>query len=177
VSSVRDVTTTLKIIAWREPRWWPKRLPFDHWSGLTRAHSHAASRSTTNVLIWARPRAHEQRQLACGWGPYAWHRVNMPCPTCTTAVTPIGLDVMNGRVGPLLSRKRVVVCPSTQRGAHSKIEGGEMATVPPYHSSNPADPDVYHDHDDCPTGRQIPSRNLVPGTGGYRRCHQCEDLD
>ncbi len=24
-----------------------------------------------------------------------------------------------------------------------------------YHSSNPSDPDVYHDDDDCPTGQQI----------------------
>ena len=34
-----------------------------------------------------------------------------------------------------------------------------------YHSSNPADP-VHHDHDDCPTGQQIPSWNRVAGTGG-----------
>jgi hypothetical protein len=49
-----------------------------------------------------------------------------------------------------------------------------MAKVSPYYSSNPSDPDVYHDHDDCPTGQQIPPQNKLPGTGGYRRCHQCE---
>ena len=43
-----------------------------------------------------------------------------------------------------------------------------MSKVSPYHSSNPSDPDVYHDHDECPTGQQIPAHNRVPGTGGYR---------
>ena len=36
--------------------------------------------------------------------------------------------------------------------------------VSAYHSSNPSDPDVYHDHDNCPTGEQIPAHNRVPGT-------------
>ncbi len=27
--------------------------------------------------------------------------------------------------------------------------------VAAYHSSNPPDPDVYHDHDDCPTGPEF----------------------
>jgi hypothetical protein len=49
--------------------------------------------------------------------------------------------------------------------------------VSPYHSTNPSDPDVYHDHDDCPTGQQIPPRNRAPGMGGYRRCKQCIDMD
>lgn len=52
-----------------------------------------------------------------------------------------------------------------------------MAKVAPYHSSNPSDPDVYHDHDDCPTGQQIPAHNKVSGTGGHRRCEQCKQLD
>jgi hypothetical protein len=52
-----------------------------------------------------------------------------------------------------------------------------MAKVAPYHSTNPADPDVYHDYDDCPTGQQIPESNKESGTGGYRRCKQCEDKD
>jgi len=49
-----------------------------------------------------------------------------------------------------------------------------MGKVPAYHSSNPSDPDVYHDHDDFPTGQQIPTANKVSGTGGYRKCKQCE---
>jgi len=51
-----------------------------------------------------------------------------------------------------------------------------MAKVSPYHSTNPSDPDVYHDHDDCPTGQQIPAWYKAPGTGGSRRCKQCADL-
>lgn len=45
--------------------------------------------------------------------------------------------------------------------------------VAAYHSSNPSDPDVYHDYDNCPTGQQIPSWNKTPGTGGYPRCKHC----
>jgi hypothetical protein len=52
-----------------------------------------------------------------------------------------------------------------------------MAKVAPYHSSNPSDPDVYHDYSDCPTGQQIPAQNKVSGTGGNRRCKQCQDKD
>jgi hypothetical protein len=49
-----------------------------------------------------------------------------------------------------------------------------MARVAPYHSSNPKDPDVYHDDDQCPTGKQIPTHNKRSGTNGYRRCKQCK---
>jgi hypothetical protein len=44
-----------------------------------------------------------------------------------------------------------------------------MAKVAPYHSISPSDPDVYHDHDDCPSGQQIPAHNRRSGTGGYPR--------
>jgi len=47
--------------------------------------------------------------------------------------------------------------------------------VSSYHSSNKSDPDVYHDHDNCPTGQQIPSYNKQRGTGGFPRCKQCVD--
>lgn len=52
-----------------------------------------------------------------------------------------------------------------------------MAKVSPYHSSNPTDPDVYHDHDDCVSGKQIPARNRLSGTGGNRKCKICISLD
>ena len=42
-----------------------------------------------------------------------------------------------------------------------------------YHSSNPSDPDVYHDHSNCPSGQQIPRQNRLSGTGGYPRCGHC----
>lgn len=47
--------------------------------------------------------------------------------------------------------------------------------VSSYYSSNPADPDVYHTHNNCPTGGQIPDRNRKQGTNGYRHCKQCAD--
>lgn len=52
-----------------------------------------------------------------------------------------------------------------------------MAKVPYYYSTNPADPDVYHWHDNCPTGQQIPTRNKAYGQPvGYRECLQCVQL-
>jgi len=43
-----------------------------------------------------------------------------------------------------------------------------------YHSTNPSDPDVYHESDSCPTGQQIPPSNRAPGKGtGNRPCKQC----
>ncbi len=45
--------------------------------------------------------------------------------------------------------------------------------VPAYHSSNQSDPDIHHNHSDCPTGQQIPAHNKLDGTGGYPRCKQC----
>lgn len=52
-----------------------------------------------------------------------------------------------------------------------------MAKVSPYHSTNPTDPDVYHDHNDCPAGKQIPAKNRRSGKGGHRKCKRCKDLD
>jgi hypothetical protein len=52
-----------------------------------------------------------------------------------------------------------------------------MTTVSPYHSSNPADPDVYHNHDNCPSGQQIPARNRLSGKGGHAQCKHCKKLD
>ena len=49
-----------------------------------------------------------------------------------------------------------------------------MAIVASFHSSNPLDPPVYHDHDDCPAGNEIPASNRREGTGGYRRCQHCQ---
>ena len=48
--------------------------------------------------------------------------------------------------------------------------------VYPYYSSNPSDPDVHHDHDDCVSGKQIPAKNKMTGTNGYRRCEHCINL-
>lgn len=51
-----------------------------------------------------------------------------------------------------------------------------MTRVAAYHSSNPDDPDVHHVHSDCPPGSQIPDRNKVEGTGGYRGCEKCQQM-
>jgi hypothetical protein len=47
-----------------------------------------------------------------------------------------------------------------------------------YHSNNPSDPDVYHTHEDCPSGQQIPAANREEGEGvGNRLCEHCRDMD
>jgi hypothetical protein len=52
-----------------------------------------------------------------------------------------------------------------------------MATVNSFHSVNetskPASQRVYHNNDACPPGRDIPSWERRPGTGGYRLCDDC----
>jgi hypothetical protein len=45
--------------------------------------------------------------------------------------------------------------------------------VSAYHSSNQSDPDVHHTYDDCVSGRQIPARNRLAGTGGHPLCGHC----
>ncbi|MGX5679973.1 hypothetical protein [Schumannella luteola] len=51
-----------------------------------------------------------------------------------------------------------------------------MAKVSAYYSTNPSDPDVYHDQDNCPSGQQIPSYNRASGTNGYPKCKHCADM-
>jgi hypothetical protein len=55
-----------------------------------------------------------------------------------------------------------------------------MALVPPYHTITPEKPygerDVYHDRNDCPTGRQIEPQNRRSGTAGRPRCEDCTSL-
>lgn len=53
---------------------------------------------------------------------------------------------------------------------------GANMKVPAYYSVNPSDPDVYHDHDDCPEGQQIPARNKRQGTNRHRRCLSCTKM-
>lgn len=48
--------------------------------------------------------------------------------------------------------------------------------VSPYYSINPTDPDVYHDHDNCPSGSQIPQQNRRAGTNNQRRCLTCTSM-
>ena len=52
-----------------------------------------------------------------------------------------------------------------------------MAKVTAYHSVSQEDMQrqryVHHDHDNCPTGKQIKAVNKRSGTGGYPRCDDC----
>jgi hypothetical protein len=52
-----------------------------------------------------------------------------------------------------------------------------MAKVAAYHSISPEDMQrqryVHHDHDDCPTGKQIKRENWRSGTGNFSRCDDC----
>jgi hypothetical protein len=36
---------------------------------------------------------------------------------------------------------------------------------------------VFHNNDACPHGRDIPQWERIFGTGGYRLCHICDDLN
>ena len=72
------------------------------------------------------------------------------------------------RIGPSL-----VASPT---GGTNSAKEPEMAKVDPYYSINPTDPDVYHNHDDCPPGSQIPAHNRRSGTNDYRRCDKCQDM-
>jgi hypothetical protein len=47
----------------------------------------------------------------------------------------------------------------------------------PYYSTNPKDPEVFHNHNDCPTGEEIPASDRANGTNEYPHCEECEDLD
>ena len=48
--------------------------------------------------------------------------------------------------------------------------------INPVHSSNPSDPDGYHECANCDRLQAIPARNKQPGMNNYRRCHRCTEL-
>jgi hypothetical protein len=58
--------------------------------------------------------------------------------------------------------------------------GEAMTKVPAYHTNSPEYPpshrNVYHDHDDCPYGKEIKSWHRVSGTGDRSRCEECQTL-
>jgi hypothetical protein len=57
-----------------------------------------------------------------------------------------------------------------------------MPTVADFHSVNettkklPANR-VYHNKSVCPPGRDIPQNERRTGTGGYRLCHNCIEIN
>jgi hypothetical protein len=55
-----------------------------------------------------------------------------------------------------------------------------VAKVSSYHTTSPEYPpshrEVYHDHDNCPTGKQIKPQHKVQGTNGKPQCKDCIKL-
>jgi hypothetical protein len=56
-----------------------------------------------------------------------------------------------------------------------------MSAVADFHSINEAKKPpanrVYHNNNACPPGRDIPTHERRQGTGGYRLCHDCQELN
>jgi hypothetical protein len=56
-----------------------------------------------------------------------------------------------------------------------------MTLVASFYSVNevqkPVDQRVYHNNNACPPGRDIPSWERRSGTGGYRLCRDCQNLN
>jgi hypothetical protein len=56
-----------------------------------------------------------------------------------------------------------------------------MPRVADFHSINeaskPIGQRVYHNNSTCPPGRDIPQHERRTGTGGYRLCDDCDNLN
>jgi hypothetical protein len=56
-----------------------------------------------------------------------------------------------------------------------------MPQVAPFYSINevdkPAANRVHHNNSACPPGRDIPQNERRQGTGNYRLCHDCQNLN
>lgn len=53
-----------------------------------------------------------------------------------------------------------------------------MIKIEPFHTNSheyqPTHREVYHDIDTCPDGKRIKHEHRTPGTGGRKRCLECE---
>ncbi len=56
-----------------------------------------------------------------------------------------------------------------------------MSKIAPVHTNSPEYPpthrNVYHDHDNCPYGKEIRPWHRASGTGNRPRCDECIKLD
>lgn len=56
-----------------------------------------------------------------------------------------------------------------------------MAKISPFHTNSHEyqahHREVYHDIDNCPDGKRIKPEHRVEGTGGRKRCLECEKLE
>ena len=63
----------------------------------------------------------------------------------------------------------------------TKTRGNPMSRIPAFHSINegkkPAANRVHHDNSLCPPGRDIPENERRSGSGGYRLCEDCKNLN
>jgi len=63
----------------------------------------------------------------------------------------------------------------------SLTKEAEMAQIAAYHTTSleypPSHREVYHDHDNCPFGKDIKAIHKLSGTGGKQRCKECIKLD
>jgi len=50
-----------------------------------------------------------------------------------------------------------------------------MANDPAYYSISSEDPEVYHDNNDCPAGKQIKKENRRSGTNNRPLCKRCNE--
>jgi hypothetical protein len=63
----------------------------------------------------------------------------------------------------------------TARGEGRWKEVTALSKVPTFHTTEPEDPEVYHDDDECPYGKNIKSEHRAYGTGGRDKCSWCRD--
>jgi hypothetical protein len=56
-----------------------------------------------------------------------------------------------------------------------------MSKIPEFYSVNetskPPANRVHHNNGECRPGQDIPQSERSPGTGGYRLCEKCEELN
>lgn len=71
--------------------------------------------------------------------------------------------------------------PEMKSNLMRKGEMREMAQVNAFYSLNeikkPVTERVYHNNGACPPGRDIPLWERKQGTGNYRLCDDCDDLN
>jgi hypothetical protein len=56
-----------------------------------------------------------------------------------------------------------------------------MPTTPAFHSINegrkPPGNRIYHNNSACPSGGDVPQNERRLGDGGYRLCHNCDQMN
>jgi hypothetical protein len=50
-----------------------------------------------------------------------------------------------------------------------------LLKVRPFHTTEPEDPEVYHDDSECPYGKNIKPEHIAYGIDGRDKCSWCAD--